>query len=49
MGRYGRGFSSSAAGKGKKDGDGKNGGASAMMSGQLAQTTVGMSQFATIR
>lgn len=45
MGRYGRGFSNSNALGGKK----KNGGASVMMSGKLAHTTVGMSQFSTIR
>ncbi len=49
MGRYGRGFSNSNALGGKNDGEGKNGGASVMMSGKLAHTTVGMSQFSTIR
>jgi anaphase-promoting complex subunit 10 len=49
MGRYGRGFSSSAAMGRKKDGDGKNGGASAMMSGKIAHTTQVMCQFSTIR
>lgn len=46
MGRYG---TSSAVMGGKKDGDGKNGGASAMMSGKLAHTTELMCQFSTIR
>ena len=49
MGRYGRGCSSSVVTGGKKDGDGRNGGASTMMSGKLAHSTVGMSQFSTIR
>lgn len=49
MGRYGRGFSNSNALGGKNDGEGKNGGASVMMSGKLAHTTVGMTQFSTIR
>ena len=46
MGRYG---TSSAVMGAKKDGDGNNGGASAMMSGTLAHTTELMCQFSTIR
>mmetsp|Transcript_11420 Transcript_11420/g.17433 ORF Transcript_11420/g.17433 Transcript_11420/m.17433 type:complete len:339 (-) Transcript_11420:2378-3394(-) len=46
MGRYGTNTAVMGA---KAEGDGKNGGASAMMSGQLAHTTQLMCQFSTIR